>query len=256
VTCDEIERDDIAEQYVLGRLDEDACARFEDHYFDCPRCLAHVEQLESARSALADAGTPTTVAMRSRRRLWQAAAGLAAAAVVVLAVQVVEQRPVTAPTSQPSAAGHDIGLAPAPRTADFNRLGAIEPPPFTPVRLRSASESRRVFLAAMDRYRRQDYAGAIPELEEAVRTDSASTAARFFLGICYLELDRRSDAIERLREVTRLGESPYLEDAHFFLAKAFIRNGDIDAARRELRAVIALEGDRRAEAADIAAELP
>jgi len=47
-----------------------------------------------------------------------------------------------------------------------------------------------------------------------------------------------------------------LEDAHFFLAKALIRDGDVEAARDELRTVLALEGDRRDEASRLLAELP
>src|SRR5688572_17868781 len=64
------------------------------------------------------------------------------------------------------------------------------------------------------------------------------------------------NAIRYLREAARLGESPYLEDAHFFLAKALIRDGDVEAARGELRTVLALEGDRRDEASRLLAELP
>ena len=38
MTCVEIERDEIAERYLSGRLGEEASAEFEAHYFDCSRC--------------------------------------------------------------------------------------------------------------------------------------------------------------------------------------------------------------------------
>ena len=262
MTCEEIERDDIAEQYVLGRLGDEASAHFEAHYFDCPQCLGLVERLESARSALATVGAAPRVA-RSPRRWWQAAGGLAtatgglaAAAVLLLAVWMFRAPPPSSAFPEPSETGADIAPPGAARTVDLQALGAIEPPPFTPPRLRSsASGSRAAFLVAMETYTRGDYVGAIPGLERAVRAEPEFPAARFFLGVAYLQLDRRPEAIEHLREVARRGESPYLEDAHFFLAKASIRNGDIETARSELRTVIALGGERLDEASRLLMEL-
>lgn len=251
MTCDEIERDEIAERYLSGRLGEEASAEFEAHYFDCSRCLEHVGRLESARHALA--GGPAPAVPRWRQRLWPAAGALAAAAILVLAVRVIEEP--SAPANVP--ATRDVELPREPVAPDLGRLGAIEPPRFTPPRLRSgAGEARRLFIDAMRSYERGDYAGAVRGLEVAVRADPAYPAAHFFLGVCFLQLDRRADAIGYLREAARLGESPYLEDAHFFLAKALIRDGDVAAARGELRTVLALDGDRRDEASRLLAELP
>ena len=253
MTCDEIERDEIAERYLSGRLGEEASADFEAHYFDCSRCLEHVGRLESARHALAGDSGAGADARRWRRRLWPAAGALAAAAVLILAVRVIDEP--SAPPNLPVT--RDVDLPREPAAPDLGRLGAIEPPRFTPPRLRSgAGEARRVFLDAMQWYERGDYAGAVPGLEAAVRADPAYPAAHFFLGVCSLQLDRRADAIRYLREAARLGESPYLEDAHFFLAKALIRDGDVETARGELRTVLALEGDRRDEASRLLAELP
>jgi len=254
VTCDEIERDEIAERYLSGRLGEEASAEFEAHYFDCSRCLEHVGRLESARHALAGDGGPGADVPRWRRRLWPAAGALAAAAIVVLAVRVIDEPSAPAPNLPVT---RDVELPREPAAPNLGRLGAIEPPRFTPPRLRSgAGEARRLFIDAMRSYERGDYAGAVRGLEAAVRADPAYPAAHFFLGVCFLQLDRRADAIGYLREAARLGESPYLEDAHFFLAKALIRDGDVAAARGELRTVLALEGDRRDEASRLLAELP
>ena len=255
MTCDDIERDEIAEQYVLGRLGAEESARFEAHYFDCARCLDRVEQLKSVHDALATVNAPKIESAPSARRLWPAVGGLAAAAIVVLAVGVIQDSPTPSPVESPATTG-DVALPQRAPTVDLQALGAIVPPPFTPPRLRSTSESRRVFVSAMEMYNQGNYADAIPGLEEAVRTEPAFPAARFFLGVTYLQLDRRSEAIEHLREATRLGESPYLEDAHFFVAKASIRNGDLDTARSELRTVIALGGERRDEATRLLTELP
>ena len=50
--------------------------------------------------------------------------------------------------------------------------------------------------------------------------------------------------IERLRATIALGDSPYLEEAHFNLAKALLRRKDFGAAEAQLKALIQLR-DRR-----------
>ena len=254
MTCDQIERDDIAERYVAGRLGDEDRARFEAHYFDCARCLERVEQLESVRDALTSGVVATTSVTRPSRRLWHVVGGLAAAAILVLAVREIQSP--SPSLVEPNTTAPDIVVPQSAPTANLETLGAIAPPPFTPPILRSTSESRRVFLSAMETYSRGDYAAAIPALERAVRAEPASPAGHFFLAVCHLQLDRRPEAIEQLREVIRLGESPYLEDAHFFVAKASIRSGDIETARGELRTVMALDGDRRDEASRLLNDLP
>jgi tetratricopeptide (TPR) repeat protein len=256
VTCEQIEHDEVAEQYVLGRLSEDASAVFEDHYFGCSQCRERVEHLQSVRHALGSVGLDKTAA-RPRWGWWPAAGALAAAAVLVLAVRVMQDAPTPSPADSTASSARDVARPGPAATLDVAALGAVDPPSFTASRLRSSTDaSRRAFLAAMEVYGRGDYAGAIAGLERAVRGDPAFPGARFFLAVCYLRLDRTPEAIDQLGEVTRLGESPYLEDAHFFLGKAFIRAGDADGARREWRTVVSLDGDRRAEASRLLARLP
>ena len=264
MTCEQIERDDIAGQYVLGRLSDEARAEFEDHYFDCSQCRDQVEQLEAVRHALADAGPAMTAeravldghATRPWRRWGPAAGALAAAAVLILAVQVNRDIPAPPPSDTTSSSARDVELPPPAPGPDIAALAAIQPPSFIAPRLRSSTDAaRRTFLSAMELYGQGDYAGATGGLEEAVRGNPAFPGARFFLAVCYLQLNRTAEAIDQLREVTRQGESPYLEDAHFFLGKAFIRTGDVEAARREWNTVVKLDGDRRAEALRLLAEM-
>ena len=256
MTCDEVERGNIAEEYLLGRLPEEAASEFETHYFDCPQCLARVELLEGARTQLESSPDARPAGNRLRRVI----VPLAAAAVVVLAVGVIRELsrvPVSAPDTAPAPNIELPAQAPPPagRPA-LPALGAIEPPRFDAPRLRvSPTASRRVFLQAMERYERGDWQGALAGLETATQQDPKSVPAHFFLAVCALQLDRNADAVRHLADVVKLGESPYLEDARFFLAKAHIRLGDLPAARRELEAVVALDGDRRAEAFSLLAQI-
>jgi tetratricopeptide (TPR) repeat protein len=257
VTCRDVERGNIAEECLLGRLPEEAASEFETHYFDCPACLARVELLEGARTQLESSAAIGRGAGRYRRAI----PALAAAAVLVLTVGVIREvsrGPASAPVATPAP---NIELPPPPaagpaRGPDLRSLGEIERPRFDAPRLRvSPSALRRVFLQALERYERGDCQGALAGLETAARQDPKMAPAHFFLGTCSLELDRNADAVRHLANVVKLGESPYLEDAHFFLAKAHIRLGDLASARKELEPVIALDGDRRAEASSLLSQI-
>ena len=257
MTCDEVERGNIAEEYLAGRLAEEAASEFEAHYFNCPECLARVELLEGVRTQLESSSAETRPA---GSRLRRAIVPLAAAAVLVLAAGVIRQMsrvPVSAPVTT-SAPNIELPapVAPPAERPDLRALGAIEPPRFDAPRLRvSPTASRRVFLQAMERYERGDWQGALAGLETAAQHDPKSVPAHFFLAVCSLQLDRNADAVRHLANVVKQGESPYLEDAHFFLAKAHIRLGDLASARRELESVIALDGDRRTQASTLLSQL-
>jgi TolA-binding protein len=258
VTCQDVERGNIAEEYLLGRLPEEAASEFEAHYFGCPACLARVELLEGARTQLEGSAAERPAGNRFRRVI----PALAAAAVLVLTAGVIRQFsrvPESAPVTAP-APNIELPAPPADdqaaRGPDLRAPGAIQPPRFDPPRLReSPTASRRTFLQAMEHYQRGEWQGALAGLETAAQQDPKAAPAHFFLGVCSLQLDRNADAVRHFANVVKLGESPYLEDAHFFLAKAHIRAGDLASAGRELQTVIALDGDRRAEAATLLSQL-
>lgn len=246
MTCEEVERDELAERYVLGRLDPGVENAFEDHYFDCVACLERVRAIQDAREELsAEKG------MTRSRRWPRVAAAVAAAAMVVLAVRVGQQMLTEQPppsTSTPPRA--DIVLpAPPPQVT-------IELPHYTPPRLRAVStEAQRIFRDAMTSYVDKNCGSAIPGLQRALAIDASFTQARFYLGACELQQGQTGQAAESLQRVIGVGESPYLEDARFLLAQARIQQGDRDGAREELRRVIALQGDRRAQAQRLLDEL-
>ena len=58
-------------------------------------------------------------------------------------------------------------------------------------------------------------------------------------------------AIESLRRVISLGDPSYAEPAHFYLAKAYLREEDVPAAIDELQATVRLRDSHQAEAGDI-----
>jgi tetratricopeptide (TPR) repeat protein len=270
MTCEQIERDEVVEQYLSGRLPSADQDDFEAHYFDCTYCQERLRVLEDARAQLTREAAPVlaqrTSSPTSLRRTavaWRvAAAGLAAAAVIVLAVRVTRGPDSAAPVVPPGGAspGRDVTLqapqnpTPAP---DLSALAQIQPPRYEPLRLRaSMSSAQAAFRTAMELYAAGNYSGAAAGLRRAIELDPSLLGAQFYLAVSVLQIDGTDEGVTLLQRVIAAGESPYLEDAHFFLAKARIRRGDIASARSELRRVIALDGDRRDEAQQLLARLP
>jgi tetratricopeptide (TPR) repeat protein len=100
----------------------------------------------------------------------------------------------------------------------------------------------------MEHYRRADYRAAVDDLRVAAEMDPEAAHTRFFLGVAHLMLGQDDAGIARLRATIALGDSPYLEDAHFYLAKAFLKRKDLGAAETQLNALIRLPGSKSDEA--------
>lgn len=119
-------------------------------------------------------------------------------------------------------------------------LARVFPPAYRPV---GSSPRPAAFNAAIARYSQRDYAGAIPALVALVETNPDFIEARFYLGICYLSTGNGAAGIAELRKVIDAGTSPYLEQAHFYLAKGLLGAGDVAGARQQLDDTIAMHGD-------------
>ena len=111
------------------------------------------------------------------------------------------------------------------------------------------------FRLAMKRYQQSDYAGAIGALRAAVKLNPKDPGPLFFLGVSHLLANRTDDGIAILQQCIALGNTPYLEESHYYLAKAFLRKGDAAAARRELEEVVRLKGDHEDEAQQLLQQL-
>lgn len=137
----------------------------------------------------------------------------------------------------------------APPVVALSVLARVEPPVYIPAALRgSRDEATEQFDAAMRRYVDGDYPGAIPGLQAAadLKPDAPQTA--FFLAVCRLLAGQTDPAAAGLERTIALGDSPYLEEAHFYLAKARLRQGRVAAARGELQQVIDRHGRMEDEA--------
>lgn len=88
---EEIEAQNIAERYLMGKLPADESVRFEEHFVDCPRCQERLEATERLRAALKSESREAMPELRPgptpavRREGWPQAAWLIAAGLVIAA---------------------------------------------------------------------------------------------------------------------------------------------------------------------------
>ncbi len=257
--CNQVNEAGVIESYLTGKLDPAQQEAFEQHYFECSRCFAALRTCRALQEELA-ASQETVLEEPLRERLpwrWGWAAGLALAG-ILLAVGLWREDGPPAPTVPPVATTPSPGAQPQPGTQppatipaapSLTELAQIQPPRYAPVTLRGTTdEASRRFREAMQLYLKGDYRGAIPGLKAALELDPKADGPRFYLAACHLLIGQDDNAIGGLKATIALGDTPYLEDAHYYLAKAFLRKRNVTAASQQLKKMIELHGDREAEA--------
>jgi tetratricopeptide (TPR) repeat protein len=259
MTCDEVVNGEIVEKYVLDDLTEVTRSAFEQHYFECGRCFELLQTYRAIKAELAQSreAAETEAPRKSWGWLWTWAPAMAVVVMTVgIGVLLRTQREMPDAPSIPPAAG---GTQPSPTPAQpapsppasmpsIELLARVEPPPFVASRLRSADEVTARFNEAMAHYQRQNWAAAIPGLQAASKLDPEAAHIAFFLGASQLLNGQSRLAIAELRRTIALGESPFLEEAHFYLAKAHLQTRNVDEAIKELERTIQLDGERQEEA--------
>ena len=259
--CDRAAREEVFESYLADRLSEEDRAAFEEHYLGCARCFDELQTLQEIRDVLSDGGGQSERTTARRLRGWAPALGVAATVVLATGAMLWMRSP-TPPEPRESAQPQPQSRAtsserPVPSVSEpavaqkssLEELTRVQPPPYQPLRLRGLpDEATTRFLSGMEHYREADYGAAVTDLRAAAALDSEASHVNFFLGISQLMVGQDADGIERLRATIALGDSPYLEEAHFNLAKALLRRKDFGAAEAELQALIQLRGSKGAEA--------
>ncbi len=247
--CDRIEREDLAERYLAGKLTKDEQGAFESHCFACPRCL---EKLQVSRLLQEELGkldaADLSVAPKEKRAAIRHWAWISAAALIlaVVAVGILWQ------WRLPGGRSAGPGKTPPSLIA----LSEFEPPLYIPRSLRGAvDEASEKFRAGMMRYQEGDYACAIPTLKSAADLNPQGANIRFFLGVCFLLSGQTDEGIAELKKTIALGDSAYLGEAHFYLAKGLLRQGDVKGARQELKAAVESGGRLGEEASRLLTQI-
>ncbi len=94
-----------------------------------------------------------------------------------------------------------------------------------------------------------------PACEPRLPCAPTRRSTTFFLGVCELLTNQVDVAVADFERAIALGESPFLEEAHFYLAKARLRQGKLSAARDELTRTIETHGRLEDEARQLLAQV-
>jgi len=251
--CTETLIDQCLERYIQGTLPEPEAQKFEEHYFDCPECLAQVEALQAVTLKLGElprktAKTPIPWPLR-------AVALTAIAAMLILGFWGI--RSLNRPAG-PTVANHPAQPVPQPRSSPqpapppqtssaqaasaLSRLADITLPAFQMPNLRGQSGDPH-FAAGMKAYTHGDCLGALKALAQVPAEDEDSLAGQFYTGVCQMHLENLTAAAAALRRVANAGDSPQQEAAFYYLAQIALERNDASIARRYLTQTISLQGD-------------
>jgi len=270
---------DLGEAYVAGTLSEAEQDAFEQHFFACAACLAHVQVLQEIKDGVRRL-PPATASHRPPPPPARAAApwlGLAIAAGLVAAAgwwwqgsnlqapgaptAVVTQGPgAPGSPSAPAAPTPGTPSATAPvdaptRAVQLAQLALVVPPRYVPIAVRGAAPPAGTFDAAMVHYvagRHRDAAAALRTLSEAAPADPGIA---FFWGISELALGQAGGAREGLTRAIAADVQPYADEAHFYLAKVHLLEGSVERARLELQYAVEHEAGPEGEAQRMLAAL-
>jgi len=205
--CPAFNADDAVHRYVAGTLSptEEAC--FEIHLLECEECQRAVREGMVLREALLKRGERT----RWRPLVW--VSPLAAAAVVLLWLFL-------------------------PLENEIERLGRLEAVPvFTPLPVRTGADSGTAIIdRGMEHYRAHDFRRAARELAVGARLEPGP-GVQFFLGIAQLQTGAVEAAVGSLSAALEPDGNPYAAEAHFYLAKAWLRLNEADSALGHLEAI-------------------
>jgi tetratricopeptide (TPR) repeat protein len=100
--------------------------------------------------------------------------------------------------------------------------------------------------------RHREAAAALRALSKDTPTDPGIA---FFWGISELALGRPAAAREGLTRAIAADVQPYADEAHFYLAKAYLAEEVVDQARKELRYAVEHEAGPEGEAQRLLAAL-
>jgi len=233
--CATVRAEDIAERYLLGELNEAEQEVFEEHLIGCATCAYDLAGLCALKAELERGREQIVAEAAVRPSPWRRPWVLAVAAAVVAVA---------------AGLGVWVRLQEAPGSRlELAELAKVDPPAYAPVRLRgSEDEAARRFREAMELYAAGDWRGALPGLRAAAALDPEAPHIAFYFGACALLAGETGEAITQLQRTVDLGDTPFLEEALFYVAKAHLREGGVTVARDALVKVILLNGDRSQEA--------
>jgi tetratricopeptide (TPR) repeat protein len=219
LTCDDVTERNLVEGFVAGTLPGDELEAFEAHYLTCRRCQAELRLATAVRSTLPG------IDRAAARRRWPVIAAAAAVAAAAVITSIVFLRP----------SSSDDGLA---------ALGGVDQAPvYLGVEIRGESGAAdSLFELGMSYYLQKRYDQAATTLDASLSVAADLVPAEFFLAVSRLMNGEPDAAVPVFGRLIERGETPYLAEAYYYRAKAFLRLNRADEALSDLRAAAAAGG--------------
>jgi len=262
MNCHEIEAQDVIERYLSGDLSEAEQQTFEDHYFACAECFEQLSFARALRTRREGSRIKVRTASPFSNRLRLVLVPIAALILVAVLGAIYWKLPNSHVESVPQGldtAGNVASPAnthPEKEEVLLSQLARVEPPPYTPKRLRGTEDEFRVeFDSAMSHYMKGDYRATIEGLQKAARLSPKAEDANFYLGACYLLTGQLEKAIAALQKAASPNAPDYAEQAHFYLAKTYLQMHNVASAQSELDSTLRFHGVREREARKFKEEL-
>jgi len=240
--------DELFESYLQGTLPEAEAQGFEEHYFDCPVCLAQVEALQAV--ALTLASQPRVATKKVIAWPLRVGIGGAIAATILISLVSVQMKRSTARSpiaNAPQTASTPSKPASHPQSSTMTsravaQLADLTLPTFQAPHVRGESGDTH-FEAGMHAYTSQDCPLAVKALSQVSAQNADALAARFYSGVCQMKDSQLSAASQTLQGVADAGDSPQQEAALYYLAQIALAHNDATMARHYLARTIQLRGD-------------
>lgn len=207
--CTLLDREDLARGYARGSLDAATLETYETHLVGCAACQGDVRLAMTLREMLSGAPSAST----ARRFVWALPVGVAAAAAAIV-------------FSATWRGGHSASA-----------LGAVTvAPAYLGVAVRGAPADS--FEDGMRLYNAGTWSDAAKALSaSASSSPDVADASWFFAGAASLMAGKDGDAVASFGRVIALGANPYVNEAHYYRAKAHLRTGRSADALTDLRQV-------------------
>ncbi|HMQ47059.1 MAG TPA: tetratricopeptide repeat protein [Saprospiraceae bacterium] len=115
----------------------------------------------------------------------------------------------------------------------------------------AAPDGQKLLEAAVNAYESGDYKTAIPNFEALSQLEPEHAGYRFYAALCRLENKETNQAIQQFEAFLQLPTNQYTETARWYLALAYLKTKQPEAAKDHLHQIRQGGGDYAGNAADL-----
>jgi tetratricopeptide (TPR) repeat protein len=250
--CEYKGRDDVILEYVEGSLTGDEREAFETHYLGCDRCSAQLQMTEKLIGVMQEHGeqvfarfheAPATVhpVVSTINRVEDKAVNLLGRLEILL-----HQRRHLAALGAVAVMALLVGTwVFRVFHTDYQKLAVVEAPQW-PDEVPPLSEgSDKLVEQAKEQYQKREYDDASSSLAEATDLNPTVADLEYILGVSQFLAGDLDAAIARLNHALKL--NPNHQDAHWYLANAYLKKENKDQALRHLAFLVDAESEEYAK---------